>query len=85
MFSLTTVNKRLRNMNKTVKQAPPLLTAGQLKELLDDVFPDCIVHISGSGAVREIEVRNGKLYIKGYSNGKKVCNATPSGSKGQQH
>lgn len=58
-------------MNKTIKQAPPLLTAGQLKELLDDVFPDCIVHISGSGAVREVEIKNGKLYIKGYSNGKR--------------
>ena len=68
----------------TRKQAPPLLTAGQLKELLDDVFPDCIVHISGSGAVREIEVRNGKLYIKGY-NGKKVYHAAPEGSKGYRH
>lgn len=67
----------------TRKQAPPLLTAGQLKELLDEVFPDCIVHISGSGAVREIEIKNGKLYIKGYSNGKKVHHAAPSGSKGQ--
>lgn len=72
-------------MNKTIKQAPPLLTAGQLKELLDDVFTDCIVHVSGSGAVREIEIKNGKLYIKGYSNGKKVHHAAPSGSKGQQH
>lgn len=72
-------------MNKTIKQAPPLLTAGQLKELLDDVFPDCIVHISGSGAVREIEIKNGKLYIRGYNNGKKVHYATPSGSKGQQY
>lgn len=69
----------------TRKQAPPLLTAGQLKELLDEVFPDCIVHISGSGAVREIVIKNGKLYIKGYSNGKKVHHAAPSGSKGQQH
>lgn len=69
----------------TRKQAPPLLTAGQLKELLDDVFPDCIVHVSGSGAVREIEVKNGKLYIKEYGNGKKVHHAAPSGSKGQQH
>lgn len=68
----------------TRKQAPPLLTAGQLKELLDDVFPDCIVHISGSGAVREIEVKNGKLYIKGY-NGEKVYHAAPSGSKGYRH
>ena len=67
----------------TRKQAPPLLTAGQLKELLDEVFPDCIVHISGSGAVREIEIKNRKLYIKGYSNGKKVHHAAPSGSKGQ--
>lgn len=72
-------------MNKTIKQAPPLLTAGQLKELLDDVFIDCIVHVSGSGAVREVEIKNGKLYIKGYNNGKKVCNAAPSGSKGQQY
>lgn len=71
-------------MNKTIKQAPPLLTAGQLKELLEDVFSDCIVHISGSGAVREVEIKNGKLYIKGY-NGKKVYHAAPSGSKGQQH
>jgi len=55
----------------TRKQTPPLLTAGQLKELLNDVFLDCIVHISGSGAVREIEIKNGKLYIKGYSNGKR--------------
>ena len=58
-------------MKKQIRKAPPLLTAGQLKELLDDVFPDCIVHISGSGAVREIEIKNGKLYIKGYSNGKR--------------
>lgn len=69
----------------TRKQAPPLLTAGQLMELLDDVFPDCVVHVSGSGTVREIEIKNGKLYIKGYSNGKKVHHAAPSGSKGQQH
>lgn len=69
----------------TRKQAPPLLTAGQLKELLDDVFPDYIVHISGSGAVREIEIKNGKLYIKGHINGKKVHHAAPEGSKGQQH
>ena len=84
MFSMTKANKQSRNMNKTIRQAPPLLTAGQLMELLDDVFPDCIVHISGSGAVREIEIKNGKLYIKGY-NGKKVHHAAPSGSKGQQH
>ena len=42
-----------------------------MKELLDDVFPDCIVHISGNGAVREIEIKNGKLYIRGYNNGKR--------------
>ena len=72
-------------MKKTIRKAPPLLTAGQLMELLDDVFPDCIVHISGSGAVREIEIKAGKLYIKGYNNGKKVHHAAPSGSKGQQH
>lgn len=66
----------------TIKQAPLLLTAGQLMELLDDVYPDCVVHVSGSSTVREIEVRNGKLYIKGY-NGKKVHHAAPSGSKGQ--
>lgn len=83
MFSLTKANKQSKNMNKTIKQAPPLLTAGQLMELLDDVFPDCIVHISGSGAVREIEIKNGKLYIKGYNNGKKVHHAAPLGSKGQ--
>ena len=70
MFSMTKANKQSRNMNKTIKQAPPLLTAGQLKELLDDVFSDCIVHISGSGAVREIEIKNGKLYIKGNNYGK---------------
>ena len=36
--------------------------------MLDDVYDGCIVHISGSGAVREIEVRNGKLYIKAAEN-----------------
>lgn len=65
MFSLTKANKQSRNMNKTIKQAPPLLTAGQLMELLDDVYPDCVVHVSGSGTVREIEVVRGRVYIVG--------------------
>lgn len=69
----------------TRKQAPPLLTAGQLRELLDDVFPDCIVHVSGSGAVREIEIKNGKLYIKADNHGKKVHHAAPGESQGHQY
>ena len=36
-------------MKKAIRKAPPLLTAGELKRMLDDVYDGCIVHLSGTG------------------------------------
>lgn len=33
--------------------------------MLDDVYDDCIVHLSGTGGVRRIEVVGGRVYIVG--------------------
>ena len=52
-------------MKKTIRKAPPLLTAGELKRMLDDVYDGCIVHLSGTGGVRRIEVVRGRVYIVG--------------------
>lgn len=49
----------------TRKQAPPLLTVGELKRMLDDIYDGCIVHVSGTGGVRRIEVVRGRVYIVG--------------------
>ena len=52
-------------MAKTIRKAPPLLTVGELKKMLDDVYDGCIVHLSGTGGVRRIEVVRGRVYIVG--------------------
>ena len=52
-------------MAKTIRKAPPLLTVGELKRMLDDVYDGCIVHLSGTGGVRRIEVVRGRVYIVG--------------------
>lgn len=52
-------------MAKTIRKAPPLLTVGELKRMLDDVYYGCIVHVSGTGGVRRIEVVRGRVYIVG--------------------
>ena len=52
-------------MAKTIRKAPPLLTIGELKRMLDDVYDGCIVHVSGTGGVRRIEVVRGRVYIVG--------------------
>ena len=52
-------------MKKTIRKAPPLLTVGELKRMLDDVYDGCIVHLSGTGGVRRIEVVRGRVYIVG--------------------
>ena len=49
-------------MKKTIRKAPPLLTVGELKRMLDDVYDGCIVHLSGTGGVRRIEVVRGRVY-----------------------
>lgn len=33
--------------------------------MLDDVYDGCIVHVSGTGGVRRIEVVGGRVYIVG--------------------
>lgn len=33
--------------------------------MLDDVYDGCIVHLSGTGGVRRIEVVGGRVYIVG--------------------
>lgn len=38
---------------------------GELKRMLDDVYDGCIVHLSGTGGVRRIEVVRGRVYIVG--------------------
>ena len=60
--------------NRTIRKAPPLLTAGELKRMLDDVYDGCIVHLSGTGGVRRIEVVRGRVYIvgKGRSKGDEI-------------
>ena len=50
------------------KKTKVLLTAGELKRLLEDVYEGFVVHVSGCGAVQEVEIKNGKLYIRGYEN-----------------
>ena len=50
-------------MKKTIRKTPPLLTVGELKRMLDDVYDGCIVHLSGTGGVRRIEVVRGRVYI----------------------
>ena len=50
-------------MKKTIRN--PLLTVGELKRMLDDVYDGCIVHLSGTGGVRRIEVVRGRVYIVG--------------------
>ena len=52
-------------MAKTIRKAPPLLTAEELKRMLDDVYDGCIVHLSGTGGVRRIEVVRDRVYIVG--------------------
>ena len=52
-------------MKKQIRKAPPLLTVGELKRMLDDVYDGCIVHLSGTGGVRRIEVVGGRVYIVG--------------------
>lgn len=52
-------------MKKQIRKAPPLLTVGELKRMLDDVYDGCIVHVSGTGGVRRIEVVGGRVYIVG--------------------
>ena len=52
-------------MKKAIRKAPPLLTVGELKRMLDDVYDGCIVHLSGTGGVRRIEVVRGRVYIVG--------------------
>lgn len=52
-------------MKKQIRKAPPLLTVGELKKMLDDVYDGCIVHVSGTGGVRRIEVVRGRVYIVG--------------------
>ena len=52
-------------MAKTIRKAPPLLTVGELKGMLDDVYDGCIVHVSGTGGVRCIEVVGSRVYICG--------------------
>lgn len=47
------------------KKTKVLLTAGELKRLLEDVYEGFVVHVSGYGTVREMVVKNGKLYIRG--------------------
>ena len=61
-------------MKKTIRKAPPLLTVGELKRMLDDVYDGCIVHLSGTGGVRRIEVVRGRVYIvgKGRSKGDEI-------------
>ena len=57
-------------MKKAIRKAPPLLTVGELKRMLDDVYDGCIVHLSGTGGVRRIEVVRGRVYIVGRGRGK---------------
>ena len=52
-------------MKKQVRKAPPLLTVGELKRMLDGIYDGCIVHITGTGGVRRIEVVRGRVYIVG--------------------
>ena len=52
-------------MKKAIRKAPPLLTVGELKRMLDDVYDGCIVHLSGTGGVRRIEVVRGRVYHRG--------------------
>ena len=52
-------------MKRTIRKAPPLLTVGELKRMLDDVYDNYIVHLSGTGGVRRIEVVGGRVYICG--------------------
>ena len=52
-------------MKKTIRKAPPLLTVGELKRMLDDVYEGWIVHVSGTSGVRSIEVVGGRVYIVG--------------------
>ena len=52
-------------MKKAIRKAPPLLTVGELKRMFDDVYDGCIVHLSGTGGVRRIEVVRGRVYIVG--------------------
>ena len=52
-------------MKKQIRKAPPLLTVEELKRMLDDVYDGCIVHLSGTGGVRRIEVVRGRVYIVG--------------------
>lgn len=61
-------------MAKTIRKAPPLLTAEELKRMLDDVYDGCIVHLSGTGGVRRIEVVRDRVYIvgKGRSKGDEI-------------
>ena len=42
--------------------------------MLDDVYDGCIVHLSGTGGVRRIEVVRGRVYIvgKGRSKGDEI-------------